>query len=186
MYNYPISLILSFVALALVVGAYFVNQKKLYLFLQGSCMLFMVLSYLFICEYFAMISLAVALVRTTTYYIFEKRDKRAPVWLAFAFSACTIVVFLIINVWILNDAKPEDILCILTQCLYNFAFRIRNLKIVRYVVYAPTTLGIIYNVAISAPIFSVLIYAFELAANVVATIRFQTIPYLKERKAQKS
>lgn len=185
MYNYPLSIIISFVGLALVGAAYSVKSKRLYLFLQSVCMLSMVVSYFFICEFFAMISLAVALVRTVTYYMFEKSDKRAPVWLAFLFSACTLAVFLIVNVAILHDAKPIDIICLATQCLYNFIFRIRNLKLVRYLVFAPTILGTIYNIVISAPIFSVLIYVFEFGANVVAILRFQAIPYLVERRRNK-
>lgn len=179
MYNYPLSLVINFVGLALVVGAYFVKSKRLYLFLQASCMLCMVVAYFFILEFFAMLSLAVALTRTITYYMYERSDKRAPVWLAFAFSACTLAVFIIVNIVILKDAKPIDIICLATQILYTFIFRIRNLKLVRYLVCAPTVLGTIYNIAINAPI-SVLIYAFEFGANVVAMLKFQTIPYVKE------
>ena len=185
MYNYPLSVIISFIGLAAVVCAYFVKDKRTFLFLQSSCMLCMVISYFFICEFFAMISLLVALCRTVTYYLFEKSDKRAPVWLAFAFSSCTLAVFLIVNVCILKDAKPVDILCLATQVLYNFIFRIRSLKMVRYLVCAPTIIGTIYNIAINAPIFSVLIYVFEFAANVVAMLKFQTIPYLIKRRKNK-
>lgn len=186
MYNYPLSVILSFIGLVVVVAAYFINNKSIYLFLQASCMLLMVLSYLFISEFFAMISLAVALSRTVTYFIYEKRDKRAPLWLAFLFSGMTISVYFIVNIGILGTAKPIDIICLATQCLYTFIFRIRNLRIVRYTVCIPTVLGVIYNLAISAPIFSVLIYAFEFAANVVAILKFHTIPYLIERRKVKA
>ena len=185
MYNYPLSVILSFIGLAIVVVAYFINNKSVYLFLQASCMLLMVLSYLFISEFFAMVSLAVALSRTVTYFIYERHDKHAPIWLAFLFSGMTISVYFIVNLGILQTAKPIDIICLATQCLYTFIFRIRNLKIVRYTVCAPTVLGIIYNLAISAPIFSVLIYAFEFGANVVAILKFHTIPYLIERNKTK-
>ena len=185
MYNYPVSVILSFIGLAVVVAAYFVRKKELYMFLQGSCMLLMVLSYFFISEYFAMISLTVALSRTITYYIYEKKDKDTPLWLPFLFSGLTISVYFIVNLGILHTAKPIDIICLVTQCLYTFVFRIRSLKVVRYVVCAPTILGTIYNIAIEAPIFSVLIYVFEFAANIVAILKFQTIPYLKERSAKK-
>ena len=178
MYNYPLSVILSFIGLAVVVVAYFINNKSVYLFLQASCMLLMVLSYLFICEYFAMISLAVALSRTVTYFLYEKHDKRAPIWLTFLFCGLTLAVYFVVNLGILKTAKPIDIVCLATQCLYTIVFRIRNLKTVRYLVCAPTVLGVIYNVAIEAPIFSVLIYAFEFAANIVAILKFQTIPYL--------
>ena len=184
MYNYPLSLILSFIGLALVISAYFVKEKRIYLFFQSSCMLFMVVSYLFVCEYFAMVALLVSLSRTITYYLFENADKRAPVWLAFVFSAMTLSVYFIVNIGILGDAKPIDIVCLATQCLYTFVLRIRNLKTVRYLVCIPTVLGVIYNLAINSP-FSVLIYAFEFGANIVAMLKFQTIPYLIERRKTK-
>ena len=186
MYNYTLSVILSFIGLAVVVVAYFINNKSVYLFLQASCMLLMVLSYLFINEYFAMISLAVALSRTVTYFVYEKHNKRAPIWLAFLFSGMTISVYFIVNIGVLGTAKPIDIICLATQCLYTFIFRIRNLRIVRYTVCAPTVLGVIYNLAISAPIFSVLIYAFEFGANIVAILKFHTIPYLLKRYKTKN
>lgn len=76
------------------------------------------------------------------------------------------------NLWILGTAKPIDIIYLGSLCLYAFTFRIRNLKTMRYVVVAPNSLAVVYNIAITAPIFTVLSYAFELTANIIAIIQF--------------
>ena len=65
-----------------------------------------------------------------------------------------------------------DIICLISLCLYAFTFRIRNLKTMRYMVLAPNFLAVVYNAAINAPIFTVLSYAFELTANVIAIMQF--------------
>ena len=172
MYNYPLSLIASFIALGLIVSSYFVRKKIFYLSLQGIGIIFLVLSYLFIEEFFAMISLSIGLGRTVTFFIYEKKDKNAPIWIACLFSALTISSYFIVNLWILGTAKPIDIIYLVSLCLYAFTFRIRNLKTMRYVVVAPNSLAVVYNVAITAPIFTVLSYAFELTANIIAIIQF--------------
>ncbi len=172
MYNYPLSMIASFIALGLIVSSYFVRKKIFYLMLQGIGIIFLVLSYLFIEEFFAMISLSIGLGRTITFFLYEKKDKKAPIWLACLFSGLTIVSYFIVNLWILGTAKSIDIIYLISLCLYAFTFRIRDLKIMRYAVVAPNSLAVIYNIAISAPIFTVLSYAFELTANIVAIIQF--------------
>jgi hypothetical protein len=119
-----------------------------------------------------MISLSIGLGRTITFFIYERKDKNAPIWLAGLFSGLTIISYFIVNLWILKTAKPIDIIYLVSLCLYAFTFRIRNLKTMRYMVVAPNSLAVVYNVAISAPIFTILSYAFELMANIVAIIKF--------------
>ena len=162
----------SLIALGLIVSSYFVSKKILYLIMQGLGIVFLVLSYFFVEEFFAMISLSIGLGRTIVYFIYERKNKKAPVMLAYILSILTIASYFIVNLWILKTAKPLDIIYLVSLCGYAFTFRIRNLKTMMYVVLIPTSLAVIYNLAILAPIFSILSYSFELIANIVAIIRF--------------
>ena len=173
MYNYPLSMTASLIALALIVCSYFISKKILYLILQGIGIVFLILSYLFVEEYFAMISLSIGLGRTVVYFVYEKKNKNAPIVLAFLISALTISSYFIVNLWILKTAKLLDIIYLISLCFYAFTFRIRNLKTMMYVVIIPTALAVIYNVAITAPIFSILSYSFELTANLFAIVKMK-------------
>ena len=172
MYNYPLSMTASLIALGLIVSSYFVSKKILYLTLQGVGIVFLSLSYLFVEEFFAMISLSIGLGRTIVYFAYERKNKNAPIALACVLSLLTIASYFIVNLWILKTAKLLDIIYLVSLCGYAFTFRIRNLKTMMYVVIIPTSLAVIYNIAIVAPIFSILSYSFELGANIVAIIRF--------------
>ena len=68
--NDKIALGVSFVAMALIVSSYFYRKKVYFLLFQALGTVFLVLSYLFSAEYFAMIGLSVGLCRTVTYFMF--------------------------------------------------------------------------------------------------------------------
>ena len=120
-----------------------------------------------------MISLSIGLGRTVVYFVYEKKNKHAPIALAFLISALTIASYFVVNLWILKTAKLLDIIYLVSLCFYAFTFRIRNLKTMMYVVIIPTTLAVVYNIAIVAPIFSILSYSFELTANLFAIVKMK-------------
>ena len=162
----------SFVAMSLIVASYFFTAKRTYLFFQALGIVFLISSYFFGGEYFATIGLAIGLLRTLTYYHFEKNGKTAPIELAFLFSALTIVGYGFVNFFLLKSVQLLDLICLVALVLYAFIFRIRDLKKVRFLVLIPTGLSLFYNVLVGAAIFTILSYAFELGANVVAIIKY--------------
>lgn len=119
-----------------------------------------------------MIGLAVGLFRTTTFFIYENKEKQAPIIWSFLFSAMTLAAYFIVNLVILQTAQPLDILCLLALIMYAFIFRIRDLKIVRFTMLVPTVLSILFNALTSATLFATLTYIFELCANVVAIFKY--------------
>lgn len=78
MENQTLALIASFIAMAFVVMAYFVKKKAYYLLCQLLCIVFLVVSYFFTVQFFAMIGLAVGLLRTVTFFVYENKEKQAP------------------------------------------------------------------------------------------------------------
>ena len=172
MENRVLALIAGFIAMAFVIMAYFVKKKALYLLFQILCILFLIVSYFFSVQFFAMIGLAVGLCRTVTFFIFENKGKVAPIYWSFIFSALTIASYFTVNFGILKTAQPLDILCLLALCAYAFIFRIRNLKIVRFAMIIPTGLSILFNILTNAAIFATMSYVFELGANIVSIFKY--------------
>ncbi|MBQ8295012.1 MAG: YgjV family protein [Clostridia bacterium] len=182
MENEVLALIASFLAMVMVVISYFVKIKKLYLFFQLMCVIFLIVSYFFSVEFFAMVGLSIGFCRTLTFYCYESKGKEAPMACSFIFSAATIASYFIVNYGILKTANPVDILCLLPLVMYAFIFRIRNLKLVRFMMPVPTTIAILYNVVSHAPVFAALSYAFELAANILSILKYHV--FHQEKKSE--
>ena len=172
MENRTLSVIASFLAIVFVVAAYFVKKKSLYLLSELLCIVFLTVSYFFNVQYYAMIGLTIGFFRTITFFIYEKKDKTAPMIWSFVFFALTVVSYFVINHDILKKTQALDILCMAALVLYAFIFRIRDLKTVCFIMLIPTCLSILYNVLTNAALFVTLTYVFELCADVVAIFRY--------------
>ena len=173
--NEKLALAVSFVAMSLIVSSYFYKKKVYFLLFQAIGTVFLVLSYLFSAEYFAMIGLAVGLSRTLTYFLFEKQDKTAPIYFVFLFCALTLASYFTVNLGILKTAKPIDIFYLASLMLYAIVFRMKDVELMRYLVLVPTVLAVMYNVLCAAPVFTTISYAFEVAAGVYAVIKFNIL-----------
>ena len=173
--NPILALIASFIAMSFVVSSYFVKKKSLYLIFQASCIFFLIVSYFFTAQFFAMIGLAIGLARALIFFAYEKNDKVAPLWVALAISFVTLASYFIINFGILKSAQPYDVLCLLSLVLYAFIFRVRDLKKVRFLMLAPTILSLLFNTLTHAALFASLTYVFELTANVVSIFRYHIL-----------
>lgn len=180
--NETLAFIVSFIAMVLVASSYFFKQKKLYLAFQASGIVFLILSYLFTGEYFAMIGLSIGLARTLLFFDYERRNKSAPIGLAFFFAGVTLAAYFIVDFGILGRAKPLDILYLSALVLYAFVFRMRDLKRLRFAVLAPTSLSVLYNILSGAVPFVIVSYSFELGANIVSIFKYHV--FHKKNKTQ--
>ena len=179
--NPILALIASFITMAFIVISYFVRRKTLYLLYQMLGLAFLVVSYFFTMQFFAMVGLGIAILRVLTYYFLERKGKNTPLYLAVIFTAMSVVAYLVVNLWILKDAQPIDILFLIATAFYAFIFRMRNLKAVRFWVLLPAGLSIMYNAVSSAAIFALLTYIFEFSADVVSIFKYHIIG---ERKSK--
>ena len=162
----------SFIGMFLVVSSYFFKNKKLYLLFQFLAIIFLILSFFFSVEFVAMIGLIVGLFRTFVYFIYEKNDLTAPIIWPFIFAILTIGSYFLGSYLKTENKSFYDILYVLALILFACIFRIRNIKIVRYTCLIPLSLSVVYTILISAPIFNVLSYSFELTANVVSIVLY--------------
>ena len=183
MYNYPLSLVMTFIALVCVVSSYFVKKKSTYLLFQWFCCIFLIAGYFFSEQFFAMVGLGIGLVRSSVFLIYERKDKVASVWWAVGLSTATVASYFIVNLWILGDAQPLDILCVIALASFAFIFRIRNLKLVRFLMLPPTVCSILFNLLTHAALFATLTYVFELGANIVSIFKYHVFGNKKETQS---
>lgn len=179
MTNQDWALIASFIAMLFVVASYFVKKKTRYLLFQLLCIVFLIISYFFTKQFFAMIGLVVGLCRVIIFFLYENAKKKAPITWSFVISGMTLLSYFIVNFGILKTSQPLDVLCLSALIGYAFIFRIRDLKIVRYTMIIPTVLSILFNLLTHAAIFATLTYVFELAANCVSILKYHVFPQLK-------
>lgn len=172
MENQTLALIASFIAMTFVVMAYFVKKKAYYLLFELLCIVFLIVSYFFTVQFFAMIGLAVGLFRTVTFFVYENKGRQAPIGWSFLFSGLTIASYFIVNFGILKTSQPLDVLCVVALVMYAFIFRIRDLKTVRFTMLIPLSLSILFNALTNAAFFATLSYTFELCANVVSIFKY--------------
>ena len=182
MYNETLALIVSFFAMVLIAMSYFVKNKNAYLVFQASGIVGLILSYVFTEKYFAVVGLTIGLVRTLVYFAYEKKDKIAPLFVPLIVSFFTACSYCIINLGILKDGNIWDILLLVGYVCYAFAFRIRDMKKLRYFMLIPTGFALVYNIAVHAAIFTVCAYIFELCANLVSIFKFYVLPKKKSKE----
>ena len=170
-----LSLVFSTIALILYSCSYFFNSKKNYLILQISGNFFLSVSYLLIGSYFTMIAVLLGIARGWICYIFEKNDKKVPLYCIIGLCFVTILSYIIINTVILSQASVWDFLYLFASCMYMVTFSIRNIRVMRYLVLIPHTSAIVYNLLIPAPISSAISYTIELVVTLVAIVKSEVI-----------
>ena len=169
------ALISSFIALCFVVSSYFFKERIYYLLFQSLCIVFLILSYLFDGNYFAMVGLIIGLGRVLVYFLYERKNVVAPVWVAVLICLATLSAYCVVNLWILKNAKPLDILNLALLCLYAVIMRIRNMELLRWLIVIPTAMAILYNALCGAAVFAVISYVFEVCANIYAIVKFNIL-----------
>lgn len=179
------ALLVSFIAMSLVIISYFLKKKNAFLFVQTGAVVFLLLSYLFTEEYFAMIGMGIGLVRSVVYFYYEQRGEIVSVWWMLGICLSTVAAYFIVNFGVLGEAKPIDILYVVALVLFAVAFRIRDLKIMRRVTVIPISCAVLFNIFASSTPFVILSYSLELASNLAAIVKFEIYDTLKLRRELK-
>jgi hypothetical protein len=113
--------------------------------------------------------------------MYEKKDKKVPVYVILGLCLATVSSYFIINFGIMSDSSPWDILYLMSSCAYAVTFAMRNIRVMRYAVLVPNALAVAYNLLIKAPISSAISYGVEFAVTVVAIIKCE-IKLARDRK----
>ena len=173
--NRVLALIASFIAMSFVTVSYFTRKKEHYLLFQLLCLLFLITSYFFTVQFFAMVGLVIAACRTVTFFIYERKGRKAPILWSFLFSGLSVVAYLVVNLAILKTAQPLDLLFLVGLVAYAFIFRIRNLKTVRFLMLFPSLLSVLFNAFTNAAFFTTLSYVFEFSSNLLSIFKYHVL-----------
>ena len=184
MENPTLALCVSFLALCCVVISYFLKSKALYLAFQSVGIVFLVLTYFFSALFFPMISLFIGLFRVLIYFVYEQKQKTAPTWVALLLIFATLTAYVVVNVVVLKTARILDVLNVAAMVLYALIMRVRNLKFVRFAIIAPAFLSVLYNLLLGGQPFATALYLFEIAACVLAILRFYVLPKSNPKKQE--
>ena len=176
-----LSFVMSTIALVLYSSSCFSNSKRNYLILQLSGSVFLSFSYFLISSYFTMVAVIIGIARGIICYIYEKKDKKVPIYLIIGLCLASILCYIIINYVVLrSQASVWDFLYLFSCCMYAVTFAIRNLRVMRYVVLLPHASAVAYNLLIHAPISSAISYGIELTVTIVAIIKYE-VSKIKKR-----
>ena len=186
MENPTLALCVSFLALCCVVISYFLKSKALYLVFQSVGIVFLVLTYFLSALFFPMISLFIGLFRVLIYFVYEQKQKTAPMWVALLLILATLTAYVVVNVVILKTARILAVLNVAAMVLYALIMRVRNLKFVRFAIIAPAFLSVLYNLLLGGQPFATALYLFEIAACVLAILRFYVLPKSNSKKQENS
>ena len=175
MYNYTVSLISGLIAMLFVFASYLVSKKASFLISQTFAIVFLSQSYLFVEQYFAMVGMAFAAIRTIVYFVLEKKNKAPSFLLKSLFAFLSVLSYLIINLIILQSARYLDLLFLIANIMYSYLFGIRDLKLLRYLFLVPTAMVSVYNLIAPATLFVIISYIFEFTVNVIGIIKAHII-----------
>ena len=179
MYNYTLSLISGLIAMLSAVSSYFFNNRLRFLIAQGLALIMLGLSFLFLEQYFAMVSYGICIVRVLVYYYYEGKGVKTPLLIQTFFAVIAVCSYFIVNVYILRSQKPLDILLMCSIVTFTYVFGIRNLLLLRRLIIIPIIMTLIYNVLVGATVFVIVSYSFEAVANLTSIILFE---YRKRKK----
>ena len=178
---FELSFAMSTIALALYSCSYFFNNKRNYLILQLTGNVFLSVSYLLIGSYFTMVAVMLGIGRGLICYIYEKKDRKVPVYWIVGLCMASILSYVIINTVILSQASTWDFLYLFASCMYAVTFAMRNIRVMRYTVLIPHASAVAYNLLIHAPISSAISYGIETIVTIAAIVRYEV---LKSRKTE--
>lgn len=183
--NIP-AMVTTCIAMLFIMGSYFVSKKN-YLVLQMIGIVFLALGYVFTKEYFAMVGLSIGMTRSFIFLCYERKGRSAPIWIVGAVIVATTAGYFIVNAENI-EFRIADILFLLSAYLYAIVLNFRDLKLLRFCVILPTSLSIAYNVLAKQTVFTIITYAFEMGAAMVAIFKFYVIPSWKKenKKTQES
>ena len=172
--NFILAQIMGGIALVLVVISVFLKQKKYYFAMQIVANFFYALSFIFNGGIVAGINSFISIVRVSVLYIFERKQKPAPIYLIAIFSV------LYITVGIIFFKTPLDIITIVTPILFTIAMWMKNMQLVRYMMIAPNVLLSIYAILLQVYT-TALLDALEVVFIVIAIVKF----HIQEHREKK-
>ena len=151
-------------------SSYLLKEKWQFLVAQGTSILLIAISNVYLGLYYACISSLVSFIRVLVYFDFERKDKEVNCYIKLLFTALVIISYVITNIVILKNYIWQDIMLMAINCSFVYIVGIRNLKVLRYSMILPISLAVLYCILMNAAIFTTFSYVIELVVNLAAII----------------
>jgi len=168
------SQVIGLFALFFMCLSYQKKTKKDFLFIQIIANAFYGLQYLLLNALSALASNIISIIRSLTFYKYEKNSKEVPLSLFLIFEI-VIVVF-----GIITFKNYYSIIPIFIACIYTYATWQKNLKRTYFIGIIAAILWIYYNFVVGAYV-SIIGSLFELFSSFIGLIRLKYINPKKER-----
>jgi len=160
-----IAQLFGFVALTLLLFSIQSNKKRTVLFFQILANAFFGLQYIILQTVSAALMNFVAIFRSVVYYLYAKKDKKAPV---------IVLLFLLILIIILSISTFNGLISLLpviATVVYTYGTWQDNMTIYRLIVIVGAIFWLIFNVEVGAYV-SVFSSILELISGIVAVCRY--------------
>ncbi|MBQ7137277.1 MAG: YgjV family protein [Bacilli bacterium] len=155
----------GFIALTFLMFSIQSNKKLTVLFLQVIANAFFGLQYIILKTFSAVLMNFVAIFRSIIYYMYEKKNKRAP-------KTVILLLFLLIIVFSVTSFNGLiSLLPIAATMLYTYGTWQADMKTYRIVVIAGAIFWLIFNINVGAYV-SVISSILELISGIIAVCRY--------------
>ena len=168
MSSYFLAQIIGAFAVALMIISYLNTKKERYLFFQITCNIFYGLQFFLLNAYSAMGICIITIIKSILFYLYEKKNKNAPLWALILTEIVTIIFGIIIF-----DGF-DTLLPIIISCIYTYATWQKNLKLTYITGTCISVLWIIYYSIIGAFV-SISGGIFELCASIIGVCKLNKL-----------
>lgn len=173
--NFWLSQGFGIIALILVCISYQFNNKAKFLALQILANTFYAASFLALNVLVGGFNTLISLVRVAVLFLYERKDKPAPIFLYIIFFLLYIVSGIVC--W----QTPLDIIAIISYEIFNIAMFIRNIYLTRFLMILPNVMIAIYNLLLMTYTNALLDFI-EIAVLIFAIIKFKKKNEIKKCK----
>lgn len=170
--------VLGLLAIIGILSSYQQVKKEKYLFVQGVANIFFAVQYLLLNAYSAVGSNLIAILRSFAVYGYEKKNKKAPIWLML------IIELFIITIGVFTYKDIYSLIPILIASLYTIGVTQKKLEVTYFIGLVAAILWIFYNYMVGAYVAS-LGSIFEFLSALIGIIKVIKYGNKKRRNTKK-
>lgn len=166
--------ILGGIALILVCIGYFLKTKSSLMIIQAVANLFYAGAFFAVGAYVGAGLVVISIFRCIYLYIAEKKN--------FKYTLHFLIIFIALytSITIFFWKTPFDFMPLIGSIIFTFAFAIKNLQTMRYILILPNALLVIYNI-LTTTYTSALLDLIEIIVIIIAIVKFT---YTNKRKTK--
>lgn len=173
--GFVVSQILSLLAVATIIIGYLAKKRTYFLITQIIANCLIATTYFLLGSMFGCIGIAIANIRTITFFIYEKKNKCVPYWLIGIFIALVCIDSIIF--W----NSYLDLLCLVAINLFTIAFRVKKDTIMKSILFSANLLFLLFNL-FNYDIVGAINKTIELVTLILSIVRHISILHAHHQK----